>query len=330
MGSRERLEQEINVLKKKLDRCFEKRLLTDDPEKEVNLEILENKLEVQLKEKERELNQLSDITLGPNRKALDLEEGLGLLDFDQAKAMIHNSVKALDDNEGGSAFFLMERCLEREGQLLLKSLKDILGINTRECRVEFMPTMPANKLTFLKILGGYFGLQFEETTELSSDEQLMEITEQISQEVSTLLRSGTTLLIPLINWRKLGVDNQRTFLDWLMTTFWQRILRSVDQEMEEYSPKVVFVILVGNELSEDCQQSDYFGDGTNIDCDKIVRLPLTCWCQADVKRWLRHYSPKLKKSERKALVEYIFDGKAEDEPIKVRKALEDAYAESSF
>ncbi|MEM9091197.1 MAG: hypothetical protein AAGC93_20945 [Cyanobacteria bacterium P01_F01_bin.53] len=331
MGSRERLEHEIDDLKKKLDRCFERRLLTDDPVREINLERLENKLEAQLKEKERELNQLADTALRQNRKALDLEEGLCDIDFDQAKAMIRASVKALEDNEGGSALFLMERCLEREGQLLLKSLKDILGTHTKEYKVEFIPTMPANELTFLKILGGHFGLEFEDSLGQDAEKRLLEISEDIVGAIAHLLRSGTTVLIPLANWRILGVDYQVTFLDWFMKTFWQQMVRSVNEVMEDYSPKVFFVIVVDNELSELCQQADYFGEGSCLDCNKIERLPLTCWNQADIKRWLASYAPTLKKSDRNALVKkYIFNGKKEDEPIKIRKAVEEAHAKSYF
>jgi hypothetical protein len=54
-----RLIQEIGLLEEKLNRCFEKRLLTDDPDRQVTLEKLEEKLERDIANKKRELENES-------------------------------------------------------------------------------------------------------------------------------------------------------------------------------------------------------------------------------------------------------------------------------
>lgn len=57
-SKRERLKKEINLLQQKLDRCFEKRLLTDDPDREITLESLEEKLEEDIANKKLLLEKL--------------------------------------------------------------------------------------------------------------------------------------------------------------------------------------------------------------------------------------------------------------------------------
>jgi inactive STAND len=329
----ERLSEEIGQLKKKLDRCFEKRLLTDDPEKEIDLETLEERLDAQIKQKEKELSQLSDTPASKNRNALGLEKSLCNIDFDVAKEIVRNSANTLTEREGGSALFLIERCLNMEGHLLLKSIRDILKSNTSqffEYRVEFVPTMPANKMAFLKILGGHLGLTFKEDFCDDSDYQLLVITEEIVEGISGLLRSGTTIFIPLANWQALSLDCQVPFLDWFMNTFWKTLVDAVSKVMVDYSPKVFFVIMVDNDMYEFCQKDEYFHDGEGLDSRKILNLSLTSWCQSDISLWLDNYSSKLKKPERDHLVNYLFDGKDEEIPLKIRVALEKAHANSFF
>ena len=58
-SKKERLKIEIELLQEKLDRCFEKRLLTDDPDRLVTLEKLEEKLEKDIASKEEELRRIN-------------------------------------------------------------------------------------------------------------------------------------------------------------------------------------------------------------------------------------------------------------------------------
>ncbi len=58
-SKQERLQKEIQLLEAQLDRCFEKRLLTNDPDTEVKLENLEKKLERDIALKRSELEQLN-------------------------------------------------------------------------------------------------------------------------------------------------------------------------------------------------------------------------------------------------------------------------------
>ncbi len=53
-----RLTKEIELLKAKLERTFEKRMLTDDPAREVLLENLEQKLEADIALKQGQLEKL--------------------------------------------------------------------------------------------------------------------------------------------------------------------------------------------------------------------------------------------------------------------------------
>jgi len=57
-SKKERLRKEIQLLQEQLERCFEKRLLTDDPDREVKLERLEQELERKIAEKQSELDAL--------------------------------------------------------------------------------------------------------------------------------------------------------------------------------------------------------------------------------------------------------------------------------
>lgn len=336
MNRRERLAKEISILKEKLDLCFEKRLLTDDPEKEINLEKLEDRLEGQIKEKERELDQLSDSPGSKNRNALNLDEGLCEIDFDAAREIIHGVVDTLTENEGGSALLLMEQCLDLEGRLLLNSLRDILtstspGKQTpKEYAVEFSPIMPANKMSFLKILGGHLNLSFNDSAEPESEKTLANMTKEILDSLAPSLRSGTTILIPLKNWKSLDQVYQADFLDWLVNNFWTSLRQTVSEAMEEYSPRVVFVIMVDAEMATACQTMECFYDNQPLNSQQILKLPLTRWSQADIRRWLGSYSSKLKKSERNLLVKNIFNGKDEELPIKIRVALETAHAQAIF
>ena len=337
MDKRERLEKEIKSLKAKLDRCFDKRLLTDDPEKEVDLEELEDRLDAEIKKKERELAQLSDTSTSRNRNALDLEEGLCNLDFDEPKTIVQDILKCLNQNEGGSALFLMENCLEMEGRLLLRRVRDILKTNTSqffEYPVEFIPTLPANRVAFLKILGGWMGLSFdefaEEETEEESEQQIAQAIEKVIKTISELLRSGTTILIPLTNWKSLSLNYQATFLDWFINQFWQALTSAVDNAMKDYSPRVFFIIMVDESMVEACKKVDYFCCSTEFDGGKLLMLPLRCWTKTDVQRWLSSYSSKLKKSERDHLVKYIFGSNDEELPHKVRRELERFHDQSLF
>jgi hypothetical protein len=57
-GKKGRLQIEIALLEEKLQRCFEQRLLTSDPDRLVNLERLEQKLEKEIAEKRDQLQKL--------------------------------------------------------------------------------------------------------------------------------------------------------------------------------------------------------------------------------------------------------------------------------
>lgn len=333
MDRRERLEKEIEVLNKQLLECFNERLVSDDPARAVTLEAKESSLDEKIRKKEREFNQLTDASNSENQRALNLDEGFCNIDFEQAKELIRDSVNILNASEGGAALFLMEQCRDHEGHLLLNSLRDILQTNTRqllEYPVAFSPIAPANELAFLKALGSYLKLSFEDTLTEEPNQRLQAIAAEVIQEMASLLRSGTTVLIPLSNWQKVGIDYQVCFLEWLMDTFWQQLVMAMSKVMEDYSPKVFFVIMVDGELSEPCQETKYFCEKEALEQEKILCLPLTYWTQSDVKRWLDSYSSKLKKDQRDELVMYIFDGKDEDMPLRVRKALEDAHAKSYF
>jgi hypothetical protein len=59
LSKKERLQKEIQMLETQLERCFEKRLLTNDPDAEVKLENLEKKLERDIVMKRNELEQLN-------------------------------------------------------------------------------------------------------------------------------------------------------------------------------------------------------------------------------------------------------------------------------
>lgn len=332
VDKRERLEKEIKTLKAKLERCFEKRLLTDDPEREVDLEELEDRLDADIKKKERELAQLSDTSISRNRNNLDLEEGLCNLDFDEPKRIVQDILTCLNESEGGSALFLMENCLEMEGHLLLRRVRDILKNNTNqflEYPVEFVPTLPANKAAFLKIIGGYLGLSFDDMSEEES-EKISQAVEEVIKKISDLLRSGTTILIPLTNWKSLSLNYQTTFLNWFIYQFWQALVSAVMKAMQDYSPRVFFIIMVDEAIVEPCKKVDYFCNSQEFNCEKLLMLPLRCWTKTDVQRWLGSYSSKLTNSERNRLVEYIFGSKDEELPLKVRVALERAHAQSLF
>ena len=58
-SKKDRLQKEIQMLEAQLERCFEKRLLTNDPDAEVKLENLENKLERNIALKKSELKSLN-------------------------------------------------------------------------------------------------------------------------------------------------------------------------------------------------------------------------------------------------------------------------------
>ena len=332
MDKRERLEKEIKNLKVKLDRCFEKRLLTDDPEKEVDLEVLEDKLDADIKRKEQELAQLSDTPLDKNRSVLNLEEGLCSLDFDEPHAIVQDILKCLNDNEGGAALFMMESCLEMEGGLLLRRVRDLLKSNTSqffEYPVQFVPTLPATEVAFLKILGSHLGITVEEAIGDESEE-LAQATEAIIKKITTLLRSGTTILIPLANWKSLSLSGQITFMDWFINQFWRSLTNAVTEAMQDHSPRVFCVIMVDELMADTCRRVEYFCEFEGFDCEKLLMLPLRCWTKTDVHRWLGNYSSKLNKTERNHLVDYIFGDKNEELPLKVRIELEKAHAQSIF
>ncbi|MBD2115087.1 MULTISPECIES: hypothetical protein [Cyanophyceae] len=332
MDKRERLEKEIAALKARLDRCFEKRLSTNDPETEVKLEELEDKLDADIKQKEQELAQLSDTPLDKNRSVLNLEEGLCSLDFDEPQTIVQDVLRYLNDNEGGAALFMMENCLEMEGSLLLRRVRDLLKSNTSqffEYPVQFVPTLPANEIAFLKILGSHLGITIEEA---AGDEpkKLAQATEAIIKKITTLLRSGTTILIPLANWKSLSLSGQVTFLEWFLNQFWGSLTNAVTEAMQDHSPRVFCVIMVDELIADTCRKFEYFCDFEIFDCGRLLMLPLRCWTKTDVQRWLGNYSSKLNKSERNHLVNYIFGGKDEELPLKVRIELEKAHAQSFF
>lgn len=333
MDQHDRITKEIELLKKKLARCFEKRLLTDDPEKEIDLETLEEKLDAEIKQKEQLLNQIPDSRISKNRSAIALEESLWNVDFTLPKKLVRDATDNLTQKRGGSVLLLVERCFEMEGRLLLKSIRNILESNTNqffEYPVEFIPTMPANKAAFLKTLGGHLGISFGDEFSDESAQGILAFTEKIVESISRLLRSGTTVFISLTNWQSLGAEEQVHFLDWFMNTFWKTLVDAVSKALVNYSPKVFFVIMADSNLSVACQKDEYFCNAQDFDNRKILNLPMTLWCQSDISLWLDNYSSRLDKLQRDRLVSYIFDGKNEELPIKIRVALERAYAQSIF
>ncbi len=333
MDQKERLEKEIEQLKRKLELCFEKRLLTDDPEKEITLEDLEKSLDIKLQEKERQLSQLSAGVINRNRSALSLGEGLCSIDFDKAKEIFRSVTKRLTDEEGGAALLLMEQCLDLEGRLLLNSMRDMLKSSTslfHEYPLAFSPIMPANRLAFLKLLAGHLNSSSDSCEDQESDQRLAEITQEIMNALSERLRSGTTILISLTNWKSLSWEDQPVFLSWLISDFWQALTHTLNQAMEEHSPRIVLVLMVDRTIAEPCNTLDCFCQETKLASQKLLRLPLGPWSQTDVKRWLGSYSSKLNKSQRNLLVKNIFNGQETDIPLKIRTAIEDAHAQSIF
>ena len=59
LNKEDRLKEEIGLLEAQLNRCFEKRLLTEDPDREVKLEKLEETLEKKIAAKKAELKRLT-------------------------------------------------------------------------------------------------------------------------------------------------------------------------------------------------------------------------------------------------------------------------------
>ncbi|MFH7245673.1 MAG: hypothetical protein ACHWZW_22810 [Spirulina sp.] len=333
MDKKERLEKEIEQLKATLDKCFQKRLLSDDPEKEIKLEELEERLESQIREKERKLSHLSSSSSNRNRGTLTLKEELCSLDFDEPKKVVQDILTCLHENEGGSALLLAEKCLDMEGELLLIKIRDILKSNTSqliEYPVQFIPTMPANRMAFLKTIAGYLGIDLPVTDGNESEDELTKATEKIVGKLSERLRSGTTIFIPVANWKSLSLSYQSVFLDWFICQFWQSLNRSVSMAMNDYSPRVFCIIMVDESMAEACKKADYFCDTAEFDCNKLLMLPLRCWTKTDVRRWLSSYSSEINKTECNRLVDYIFGSKDEELPWKVRAELEKAHAQSCF
>jgi len=334
VDKKEKIKKEIEDIKERLERCFEKRMLTDDPEKEIRLEKLEEKLEEKLTAKEQELYQLSHSRDNKRRSAMAMEDSLCSIDFAQAKAIIRSSIESLGKTEGGSAVFLMENCSDYEGRLLFSSLRKSLDLGNgyfREWPVEFSLIQPASKMAFFKILGGYLKIEVQEYDNSESDGTLLEVTTDVLNKLSSLLRSGTTILIPIRNWKSLDRSYQAEFLQWFINQFWQSLQQSLTEVLRDYSPRIVLIIMVDEVMAQPCQDLDCFYNGPAVgNADKILRLPLTDWFQNDVRQWLTSYAPNLTKQQRNQLVQAIFNGKPSQSPYKIRQELEKEHDKSVF
>jgi len=91
-----------------------------------------------------------------------------------------------------------------------------------------------------------------------------------------------------------------------------------------------FIVVVDEELSEQCLESGHFCESAEVTVPKIVRMPLSYWTQKDIRLWLDSYSVTLKKRQRDELLRNIFGKSDEMEPFRVRKKLEYAHARSDF
>ncbi len=328
-----RLKEEIEELKDKVSKCFEQRMLSNDPDRLVTLERLENRLDKQIKEKEQALAELEKTPSNNNQATLLFKQNLCKLDFRQARSRFEVIANQLAEQEGGLALLMMENCLEREGRLLLDSIRDTLKPQTSELQefpIEFIPTMPVTRVTFLKVFSEHLGLGFNLDDQADTEENLKPLVREIMAKLSGLLKSGTTILIPLTSWHAVPPDYQATFIQWLMKQFWPELVGAVNQARQDYSPRLFFIIMNDYGMADNCGHSAYLSDGNKVTDRGLMPLPLTLWSQSDLKQWLSTYSSKLTKTESNQLVNYIFGGVEEELPIKIKTALERVYAQSPF
>lgn len=328
-----RLKKEIEHLEQQLENCFHTRLTTDDPERKVNLEIKEEQLDREIETKKRELAELEKTSSNNNQATLLFGQNLCKLDFRQARSRFEAIANQLAEQEGGLALLMMENCLEREGRLLLDSIRDTLRPKTTELQefpIEFIPIMPVTRVTFLKVFSEHLGLEFNLDDQADTEENLKSLVREIITKLSGLLKSGTTILIPLTNWHAVSTDYQATFMGWLIKQFWPELIGAVNKARQDYSPRLFFIIMNDYGMADNCGHSEYLSDGDKVTDRQLMPLPLTLWSQEDVKQWLSTYSSRLTKTQSNNLVNYIFGGVQEELPIKIKAALERAYSQSPF
>ena len=236
-----RLKKEIEHLEQQLENCFHARLTTDDPERKVNLETKEEQFDREIETKKRELAELEKTPSNNNQATLLFKQNLCKLDFRQARSRFEVIANQLAEQQGGLALLMMENCLEREGRLLLDGIRDSLRPKTsqlQEFPIEFIPTMPVTRVTFLKVFSEHLGLGFNLDDQADTEENLKPLVREIMAKLSGLLKSGTTILIPLTSWHVVPPDYQATFIQWLMKQFWPELVGAVNQASLDNSRRI--------------------------------------------------------------------------------------------
>lgn len=313
------LEKEIAGLVIEYELYAERARTILDPGEKPRLDLRKNQLLKLLQEKEQQLEALERQKQSLNRQILNFDDALPKIDFREARRIIHQVVDDLQLNEGGAALFLLQQSRRMAGDLLLMALNDVLSSGRAApiyYEVAFSPAIGgADETTFLTSIGRYLGVEL--THNLAVDITVIQTT------LCGALRQHSTIVIQLTNWDALGSQNQHEFMQWLLETFWQPLVDELEDVLEEWDSRIIFVIVANRPLTEDCRKLPCFCTVDAFDSRSILEIPLNNWTEQDIRLWLTNHF-RLSKPATKRWARQIYE-ESEGDPTLTRKALQDYF-----
>jgi inactive STAND len=253
-----------------------------------------NQLEEQINVLTNEIDELRKVSASVDKNPVlqsqayrgscnNWEDNLYRIDFAKVAKDLGKICGQLEDQEG-AALFLLQNSQAMGGKWGVQTIRNRLqGLGTWYPPLEFVFSQhqTVNPMDFLCALAQKFDSQIGQSHETRIISDLIE-------KIYGALCGGHVFLIQI---EIPYLDAKSTFLDWFIHQFWHPLVRQLPLACET-SPlvKIFAVITVRGAVDKACLPDHLCCPKQKFDQEKVLKLPLQKWTEADIRNWLVKFS----------------------------------------
>ncbi len=232
----------------------------------------------ELEEIEAERNRSAAKSSDPNRRYLNFEEKIHLIDFSEAREILGGFLGQAKE-DGAAGLFLIQNSNALGGKWCLEIVRQELNRSTMDYKphpVGFTKNDKLDEMTILEKLADRFAVS---PVAGGADAYAAEIIKRICRSIHT----NSAVFIEFNNWDYFCA-NDKVFT-WFVEQFWARLVQSFRLHDKRRKAKLVIVLTTSRPVPAHLLQA-HCCDEANPMAEKLRPLPLRTWMRQEVEDFL--------------------------------------------
>lgn len=268
----------------------------------------------ELEEIEIERNRMAAKSSDPNRRYLNFEEKIHLIDFSEVREILGGFVGQAKE-DGAAGLFLIQNSNALGGKWCVELVRQELRqstLNYKPYPIGFTKNDRLDEMTILDKLADRFAVS---PVVGGADVYATEIINRICRSIST----NSAVFIEINNWDYF-CGNDRTF-NWFIEQFWLRLVQAFRVHEKRRKAKLIVALITSRPVPKHLLQA-HCCDDANPMAEKLRSLPLRTWLRQEVEDFLDSgvfsWSNGLTVSE---MTDLIYESSQGGQPFLVYEAL---------